>query len=326
MDSEHYLKTLETLDQVSVYDPQTGRQILARVAQPLSSQALARIVERELILQTAKDENKLPSPDDVNKELELQQKINPNLVDSAKAIGLTLDDVKDMLRLELARYNLVVGNNPQKTLKDAKDYVAKNPKMFETPPTVTLRWIVLESGDKKTAVDKDLAAGVTFGAVAAKYSAISSAKTDNGAFNPQPGSPVPRPVPLTAQSLPKELYDAAQKTSPGKVSDWIKVQAGGWVKILVENKTAVQKNEPSAAQLELVRRQLTQQERMGEIDVNGMLMKKLLASDIQVIPGYLKKNWETVFTQLKQRQAQLGEKAAEPPKETPKAETGTDKG
>ena len=297
-----YLKSMETLDKVVVQLPD-GRTAALPVAQPLSSQALGKVIETRVVFQAAKDEGVTPSSDDIEKELTLRKGLNPSYVDSMKSLGYTLDEIKTAIKKDLCDYNLRVKSMTQKTIKDAQDYVRNNPKQFEMAPTATMRWIVVDTDAQKAQVDKDLHSNITFGAVAAKDSTIPSAKVDNGAMN-SAGGPVPRPAPLNA-SLPPALLKAAQATKVGTNSDWFKVQ-NKWVMIYVEAKSPAQQVTPRPEQLEVIRRQLTLQDTKGQNDISKLLLDKLLVAKVEVKPQYLKKNWDNFVTLLKQRAADLG--------------------
>ncbi len=299
---QDYLKSMETLDKVVVQLPD-GRTAALPVAQPLSSQALGKIVETKVVFQAAKDEGVMPTSDDIEKELTLRKDLNPTYIDNMKALGYTLEQVKDAIRKDLCDYNLRVKGMTQKTIKDAQDYVRKNSKQFEQPPSATMRWIVVDTEAQKAQVDKDLHSNMTFGAVAAKDSTIPTAKVDNGAMN-SGGGPAPRPTPLTAQ-LPPALLKAAEATKVGTYSEWFKVQTK-WIRIYVEAKSPAQQITPRPAQLEVMRRQLTLQDTKGQIDIGKLLLDKLLVAKVEVKPQYLKKNWDNFVTLLKQRAADLG--------------------
>jgi parvulin-like peptidyl-prolyl isomerase len=299
---EQYLKQLETMDTVAV-TLEDGRTVNARPAQPLSSQALGNLIEKQIIIEAATKEKCMPSNDDVEKEKALRASLNPDFYNAMKRIGLSIEDINQSLLIELARYNLAVRGVPQKTIKDAEDYVAANPKQFEQPPTVTFRWIVVNTPAEQAEVDKDLKGGLTFGATAAKHSIVPAAKTNNGAFN-SGESPTPRPAPLT-EALGKELYAAAKETPAGQRSKWISVQ-GKLVLLDIQSKTPAAQLQPKPGQLELLRRALTEQDARGTNDLGKLLLDTLMVANVQVTPPYLKKNWEAAMVQLKARTMELG--------------------
>ncbi|MBA3725233.1 MAG: SurA N-terminal domain-containing protein [Armatimonadetes bacterium] len=305
IEESKYYKQLETMDSIAVVLP-NGQTTNARPAQPLSSQALGKLIERQVVLQAAKDQGVLPSKEDVEKEKTLRSGLNPQFFDQMRALGYSGDDINESLQVDLALYQLSVKGQQEKTIADAEKFVKENPERFRQPATASLRWIVLNNPSQRQAVDKALI-NATFGAAATQFSTVPSAKVDNGAFNPAPGSTAPRPVPVT-DTLGPELLPQVKKTGEGEASGWFQFR-GKWVKIKVEGKTVAQQTKPSAGQLELIRRALTQQDAKGSIDVQKILLDKLLAADVKITRAHLKKNWDTLVTALKQRTAELGESA-----------------
>jgi hypothetical protein len=292
---DQYLKQLETMDEIAVV-LENGQSVQARPAQPLSVQALSKLVERQTVAIAANKAGVMPSKDDVEAEKKLRMTLNPDFLNQSKAIGLSTEDVDNLLRTELAVYRLQVRKQPEKTIADAEKYVKDNPKQFERPAQVAFRWIVLTDASKRSQVDRALA-NSTFGAVAAEYSTMTTAKQDNGAFN-SGGGLAPRPTPITALQGP--LQTAAQATGEGRTSEWFQME-GRWIKIKVESKTKAQAVTPSKGQLELLRRELTRRDAKGANDLNKTLLDTLLATKVDVMPSYLKKNWESLVTALKQR-------------------------
>lgn len=298
---DDYLKQLETMDSILVVLP-NGQQVQAQPAQSLSTQALSKLVERQVVLEAAKKANVLPSQNDVDQEKTLRNAINPQFQEQLRAGGYSGDDINEALLVDLALYKLTMKGQKEKTLEDAQKYVKDNPAQFRQPESATLRWIVVTDPAVRAQVDKMLV-NASFGAAAARYSIVPTAKTDNGAFNGR-GSSVPNAVPVTAQ-LGEELLAQVKKTREGATSEWFKYR-NAWTKIRVEAKTAAVDLKPKPAQLEMIRREISKQEARGANNLQVQLLDTLLAADVNVIPAYLKKNWEVLLTALKARTADLG--------------------
>jgi hypothetical protein len=307
---DQYLKQLETMDVIMVTLP-NGQQVQARPTQSLSTQALSKMVERNVVLEAAKNANVLPSQEEVDREKTLRTEINPQFQDQLRAAGYSGEDIDLALKVDLALYKLTVMGQKEKTLEDAEKYVKDNPDQFKQPETATLRWIVVNDPAVRAQVDKMLV-NASFGAAAARYSIVPTAKTDNGAFN-SGGQSVPRPVPITA-ALGEELLPQVKKIKEGGTGDWFRFQ-NNWAKVKVEAKTPAVQLSPKAAQLEMIRRDLSKQSAMGANDVQDLLLKTLLKADVNVMPAYLKKNWETLVAALKSRTMGLGDN---PQSTTPK--------
>lgn len=296
---QNYLTQLETMDTIAVQLP-NGQTVQARPAQPMSVQALSKVIERIVIQETARKEGQLPSKDDVEAEKKLRIALNPEFLNQLKGAGLSSEDIDDFLRTELALYRLRVMGQPEKTLADAEKYVKDNPKDFEQPEQVSFRWIVVNDEATKTKVDQEMARS-TFGALAAKYSIVPTAKQDNGAFN-SGGGITPRPLALT-DAIPEPMKSVLRKTKEGETSAWFKSD-NQWVRVKIEGKVPAQQIKPRKEQLEMLRRELTMRDSRGANAVNKKLIDALLAANVQVIPPHLKKNWETVIANLKQQMGQ----------------------
>ena len=303
---DEYLKQLETMDSILVVLPD-GRQAQARPAQSMSTQALSKIVEKHVVLEAAKKANVLPSQNEVDQEKTLRASINPQFQDQLRAQGFSGEDIEAALRTDIALYKLTVKGQKEKTLKDAEKYVKDNPAQFRQPPTATFSWIVVSDPAVRAEVDKMLV-NASFGAAAARYSVVPTAKADNGAFN-SGGTPVARPVPLIDR-LGEPLLGQLKKTKEGATTQWFQYQ-GAWAKIQVKAKTPAIDLKAKPAQLELIRRDLSRTDARGANDVQDMLLQTLMAADVKVVPAYLKKNWETLVQALKTRTMGLGETASE---------------
>lgn len=310
---DEYLKQLETMDSILVVLPD-GTQAQVRPAQSLSTQALSKLVEKEVVLEAAKKNNVLPSQADVDREKTLRSDINPQFQDQLRAIGFSGEDIEAALRTDIALYKLTVMGQKEKTIADAEKYVKDNPAQFRQPETVTFSWIVVSDPAVRPEVDRMLV-NASFGAAAARYSVVPTAKTDNGAFN-SGGSTQARPIPLT-ERIGEPLFSQLKKTKEGASSEWFRYQ-NAWAKIQVQAKTPAVDLKPKASQLEMIRRDLSRSDSRGANDVQDLLLQTLLEADVKVMPAYLKKNWETLVSALKTRTAALGDK----PTETAPADPG----
>lgn len=303
---DQYLKQLETMDTIMV-TLQNGQQVQARPTQSLSTQALSKMVERNVVLEAAKTANVLPSQEEIDREKVLRTEINPQFQDQLRAAGYSGEDIDLALKVDLSLYKLTVRGQQEKTLDDAQKYVKDNSDQFKQPETATLRWIVVNDAAVRAQADKMLV-NASFGAVAARYSIVPTAKQDNGAFN-SGGQSVPRPVPITNQ-LGEELLPQVKKIKEGGTGEWFRFQ-NTWAKVKVEAKTPAIQLTPKPAQLEMIRRDLSRQDARGANGIQDMLLQTLLKAEVNVMPAYLKKNWETMLSALKSRTMGLGDKPAE---------------
>lgn len=319
-----YLKKLETMSSVRGVNPpqsplQPGQTGEVQVAEPLSGQALTKIIDEILTLQTAKDEGVLPSREDVDREQALMEQLNPNYVKNLKALGFTLEDIRRQLMVRLAERNLLVRGIPKKTAADAKQYIAEHPEEFTVPAQVRMRWIVLDDPNLRDDVDRELASGITFGAVAGKYSTAVNARAENGAFPPGRGAqPTPQPIPDEATN---PFWEAVLKTPKGRVSDWVQLPGSGgktsYIKLLIEDKTEKTVRKLSAAEEEMVRRALEEREARDVNDLTDLYLKKLLDAKVEINVPYLKATWEQQLAMIKDRAARMDERIGNAPAPAP---------
>ncbi len=199
---DDYITYLEHKMQVMVQTSQGPAT--APVAAPLGFQALNDLVGQKLLIQMAKQENVLPTENDVNNELQFQTSIRADFVRALTDQGFTLSDIKNDLMVGLCRHNLL---SKGVTITDAQvdAYIKENPQRFETPRTVDLSWIVLKNPADKDKVDSDLRSGQTFTVVSKRYSAVANpmfAQREYNKFNPT-------------------LQKIVDKLKEGQSSDWI---------------------------------------------------------------------------------------------------------
>lgn len=315
---DEYLKRLETMTSVAVRLPNGTVQSLP-VADSLSAQALRQLIEQEALLKAARDEGVLPTKDQIEREKKLRTDLRPSYVNELKQMGLSVTDIDNALLIELARENLQVRGTREKTLEEVEEYIKKNPAQFTTPETCTLRVILVNAGVMQQQVDDALAKGQTFQSVAAAYSMAPGAKLNNGAF--PFGSQVPQP--FAVAQLDPELKKIVEALPVGRISNWIS-SGNQRVKILLESKNAAAKRTLSPQEKELLKRNLRVSDGQAQNDLTKIVVDKLLAAKVVVMPPYLKQAWETYFKSVKERSSAIlgtgtGEKPAPNSTTTPPA-------
>lgn len=316
---DDYYKKLETMQVVRVVDA-NGNVVQARLAEPLSSQALQVIMTEQAVLQAARDEKVLPTADDVEKEKKFREDLQQGYVNELKKLGLSMSDIHRNLTLELAQENLTVRGIPEKTMEDVDKYIESNPNVTRVPATATLRLVVVETAEEQARVDEQLRNGIPFGSVASLYSKLPNARMNNGAF-PDSGTQ-PRAIPI--ERLPKEMQDAVKKTGDGRISDWF-TTGNQKVKIFVEAKTPETRTTLTNAQKERLRRDLRIQEGRIQNDVQKLIVEKLSKAEVKVTVDYMKQAWELFQKAVKERSADIlghpspGEKQKSTTEEQPKA-------
>ncbi len=312
---EDYNKRLETMQVVRVVDG-NGNVVQARVAEPMSSQALQMLMIEQAIIQAARDEKVLPSSDDIEKERKFREELQQGYVNELKKMGLSMADIDRQIMLELAQERLTTRGVPEKTMDDVDKYITDNPNITRVPATATFRVIVVESAAEQQAVDADLRGGLPFGSVASMRSKMPNARMNNGSFPDNSA----QPRPMAVQGLRPEMQKALNETAEGKISEWVVVDQQR-IKIFVEAKAPETKTTLSNAQKERLRRELMAREGQVQNDVQKLIVEKLSKADVKVNINYLRQAWETFQTAVKERSADiLGTPSSETP--TPAPATG----
>lgn len=286
----NYLERKPTAQVVVQDQGGNARPVEGRVVTPLAFQALRDMVHRRLLLQIAKDEKVFPTDADIDKELQFQTKRNPNFIRSLTNQGLTLESIKNDLRLDLAKDRIITKGitvTPQEVDKFIKD----NPRQFTEPARATVVFLQVSSADKKQRVDQELASGSNFREVANRYNEAVNARRVNHQW----------PTDVVNNMHPK-LREMVQKTPELKATEWLQ-DGGNWLKFYVEKKSAARPVPITDEIKELVRRAIANDRGSKATDLGKRLQQKLREAKIDVRPQSLKQQWDKAFEQLKQEAA-----------------------
>lgn len=312
---EDYYKKLETMQVVRVVDG-NGNVVQARLAEPMSNQALQMVMIEQAILQAARDEKVLPTSEDVQKERKFREELRPSYINELKQMGLTMPDIDRQILLELAQERLTIRGVPQKTLADVDKYIADNPSVSRVPATVTMRWIVVETEAEQQAVDADLRGGLHFASVASSRSKMPNARMNNGAF--PDGAAQPRPVPI--ETFAPAMRDVINRTEDGRVSDWVVIE-NRRIKMFIEAKTPETKKEFTNAEKEQLLRELMVREGSVQNDVQKLIVEKLSTANVKININHLRQAWETFQTAVKERSADILGTPTQPSESRPNGTT-----
>jgi foldase protein PrsA len=240
----------------------TGKELFKRLYKLNGQQVLNQMIDELLLLQEAEKQNIDISPDEIDAEIDKMKKqcgseaiFNRQLV----AGGMSIEDLKDQIRLQLLSRKLIIKNkgiNVEES--DIKAYFDKNKHRLGMPEQIRVRHILVETEREA----KDLLIALNAGAdfeLLAKAKSIDTASKDNGGdigF-------------FSRGSLVPEFEEAAFALKDiGDISGVVKTQFGYHIIRLEERK------EPEPAKL-------TQEikDRIKEI-----LMQQKIA---EVMPGWL---------------------------------------
>jgi len=256
------------------------------LADTIAFQTLQDLVRQKALLQLAKEENVLPTEEETNKELEFRKRLNPNFVQQALSRGAGPDQLRKMLKVELAEEKLIA-KGIAVSKKDAEDFVKENPKLFVVPATVDLVWIQVLNDEKKQKVDAELSSGQSFESVAARFNQAPNAVKYRNRF----------PV-RNIEALPDPVKSIAQSTEQGKYSDWVKIGQSS-ARFYVENKTPEQKQSIDDARIEMVQRQIAINRGRKAKDLPRIIFERIRNSNVEIAQPNLKELWKTYEQQIK---------------------------
>jgi len=270
----------------------------APVAGRLGFQVIQDLILRKATLQLAKDEGVYPSDKEVDEELKLRTKLNPNFVTNLTKQGLTLSRIKESLRLDLAREKLVT-KGITVTRAEAEKYVKEHPQEFMEPETADVQWIFVKDEAAKQKVDKELAGGQGFSFVAMQYSQDPNVRRTNGRF----------PERVVA-NMAKPIQDIVRKTPQNKPSEWLRA-SDGWAKFYIDKKTPAKPIQMDDAKYMVLQRTLARQRGEAATDLGKRILEKLKTSKIEVSDPSLKDLWKQAYDNLL-KQAKDNPSAATP--------------
>ena len=306
---DEYYRYLERKPAVQVVAPQNGTLQAGQVAEmptaaPLGFQAMRDLINRRILLDVARDEKVMPTEAEVAKELDFQTKRRPDFVKGLTDQGLTLEDIRRDLTLDVAKERIVT-KGITVTAKEADDFIKANPDQFMTPEQVKLGVIQVTSAATQKQVDAALASGKSFSQVATEFSVAPDVRKNQGVI-----------VVNDLRKADPALQQLIGGTAEGKTTAWTP-DNGQFVKIQVMQKIPSKKQVLDATQKEVVRRAMAMERGNGATDLPKRLVEKLKTSKIVVNPPNLKTLWDKAFNTLKEQDVQANTRTATPPAGAP---------
>ncbi|MBL8047092.1 MAG: SurA N-terminal domain-containing protein [Chthonomonas sp.] len=283
--TDEWHRYMEFKPQVNVID-NSGNQVAARVAETMGFQAFQDLMRNKLMLQLAKDEGVAPTDKDIEDEIKFRNKMDGNFIPNLNSQGLKLEEIKDQLRIELARERILTKGIEVKDIA-VNRFIEKNPAAFIKPPTADMQWILVKTEEAKALVDRDLKGGQSFSKVSSQYSQHPGAKT-NTRFSQN-----------VITSMPGPVRAIAEKLNEAQTSDWLKL-SDGFAKFYVEKKTAPEKVAIDDLMKESIRRRLAVERGMIAIDLDTRLLNKMKESKIEVKLETLEGRWKTALERLEE--------------------------
>ncbi len=282
----------------------------ANVAGSLGLQGLNDVVNRQLLLQMAKEENVFPSENDVAAEIQFREKQSKGFVNRLTSEGIPLKAIRQDIQIELARFNLLT-KGVKVTDAEVEKYVADNPKEFVEPERAELRWIFVPTPELRNQAQAELNKGQLFATVASQYSTAPNARQAAGRF--------PLVNVADFDNAFPGLTKMVRATPERQATAWVPANAG-FAKFYVERKIAEKKIQMTDTRRELVRRFIMIRRGSAATDLEERLIKRLKQAKIDVKVPELSKAWEKAFEALvssdKDETAKAGMQSSVP---TPKA-------
>lgn len=264
------------------------------VSDTLAFQAMQDLVSRTIMFQMAKDENVLPTSDEINNEIKFQEKLDPRFMDAYKARGMILAQIRDEVKFSLVQERLITkGITVSNDEVDA--WLQQNPNAFIVPAKASLSWILAQSDARKAQVDAALKSGERFSEAAVKFSQAPSAQMVNGRYLPERG-----PIPIAAMA--PNLRALIEKANVGQSTDWIKFSEG-WAKFYVDNKEDQKKLEITAERRTNIQRNLALQRGNKANDLRKRMVERVRSTDVVVRRDSLKDAWKN-FSEMLKKQAE----------------------
>lgn len=291
---EDFHKYLESKSRVKV-KTNDGQVVEAEVAESLAFQGLQDLIGRQIMFQLAKDEGVFPTDAEISKEVDYQQKLYPGFLTKMNQLGITMDRIKQDIRINLTREKLVT-KGVTVTMAEAEDFIKQNPKRFMEPAKVSMLWVFVRTADKKAKVDQAIKSGQTFSLVAAQHSDFPLARQQSGRFVGPDGSSE-----REVQTLDPKLQEMVKNTPEGQLTPWLNLTDGS-ARFFIEKKVPEKPLEMNNYRKEKVRRDLALARGAQAIDLNKRVLDKLLASKIDVKERSLVDAWKNAFERFKQEQ------------------------
>jgi parvulin-like peptidyl-prolyl isomerase len=184
---------------------------------------LDAIITEKLLLQLAKTKNLLPTETEIDNEVKFRLRRDPNTLVFWKALGRTEAEYRNVVRVDLAQYNLQT-EGVKITDKEINDlYQGTKATRYTLPKRYVLRAITVDKEEIQKKVEAELKANKSFAAVAVLYS-IDETKEQGGKFGE---------VPLSL--LQESLRNILAKLKKGERSSWVKSDKGSTTLFLVED-------------------------------------------------------------------------------------------
>jgi foldase protein PrsA len=255
----------QRLERLQVPSPRGGQTEAGAVV-------IQRLIDESLILELAKKQKVYPIEQQI-KEREAQAKSQPEVMRELREAGITKDQLKQMLTVEQAAFNLQTRGITVPE-KDIKEYYNKNKAViFTQPEQASISIIVLKDKAGAEKANGLLSKGVDFGTVARSMSLESTTA--------QQGGRLPRPIAKGDQNIPENLQKAVFTTKAGGITKPLQLGAS-LVIIKVDSRKPAITQPFEKVKFDIRQQLMIQKGAEKQIDVNSELNKFKSEANIQV--------------------------------------------
>jgi foldase protein PrsA len=160
----------------------TEDEFIREMEKRIGKQVLVDMVNRAMLEQAAREQGLAPTEQDVDAELARRKQRLPDESTFNRLLlqqGLTLEDYRDMLRMEMSLERLLSAG-VQVTEAEAREFFDKNREHYSTPALVNYSLIVVGSKKDAEAVIAELKKGADFAALARQKCVDEALKATGG--------------------------------------------------------------------------------------------------------------------------------------------------
>jgi parvulin-like peptidyl-prolyl isomerase len=247
-----------------------GKPMTRGVAEfPPGFLTIEQLITERLIFQLAKNKGVYPTDPEVDNEIKLRLEDDPKLLETWLNSGRTQEELKYMVRLELAQFK-VSSAGVNVTDQEIDEHFRGNSNMYSTPKKVKISIIAVSDPTAAQKVDADLAAKKPFAEVAKLYSEDVTAKLGG-----EMGE-------ITTFALGETVMKAFEKVKIGGTTDWVQIQTK-LVKFLLQGVTPAKKVEMTPRLRRSIRRMLMLNKgRVKGIDITKEMIDLRSKSNIDI--------------------------------------------
>lgn len=249
---------------------------------------LDRLITEQVTIQLAKDHNVSPTQAEIDKAYQARLVANPMFEKDAVDGGLTVDDLKYQVLLDLCRFKLLTEGIIVADSEVQQNYNLHKER-YAAAKVVDVRVIVVDTDDQKAAVDADLAAGKEFAAVASARSTDLS-KIRGGLIQG-----------TLFDSLDQPIRDALNAIKINQVTSWIQLPAQSdgthpWEKIYFVGATNREAIKLDDNLREAIRRQMMMEKGSIRNNVAKEVAEMLAKANVQITDATFDKAWRDLRT------------------------------